>query len=111
MTELSEQAQMRLQQMREVYKQSLPDKLRDIERDWTDCKSTAWADGSVAELKTKVHRLAGSAGLYGFDGLGLAARELDIQLADVAEADKPEKEELLLSLMAHLESAFKEVLL
>lgn len=101
MSELSQQAQIRMQEMREKYKASLRNKQADIERHWESCMQSKWAEEPVSALKALVHKLAGSAGLYGFDALGDAARALDGAL--VGDSVK----EVILPLMVNLEAEFK----
>ena len=110
MLELSPQAQMRLQQMRDHYKQSLPDKKAELEASWATCREAAWQGESVAELKGLAHKLGGSAGLYGFDALGKAARALDLGLPAEAGALDKEGVAAILALMVQLESQFSVAL-
>ena len=106
MVELSQQAQMRLQQMRDNYKQSLPAKKNDLEEAWASCMQSQWEGDAVAELKSLAHKLGGSAGLYGFDTLGEASRALDAGLSGASlQADKASLQAVL-ALMVQLESQF-----
>lgn len=106
MVELSQQAQMRLQQMRDNYKQSLPAKKNELEAAWASCMASQWAGDTVAELKSLAHKLGGSAGLYGFDALGEASRALDTGLSGVFEPLNKADLQKVLALMVQLESQF-----
>jgi len=65
------------------YRASLAGKRADIGQAWqalcADCSDTA----SQAALLAVVHRLAGSAESYGFDGIGRLAAQLDRQLEPI----------------------------
>lgn len=106
MVELSPQAQMRLQQMRDNYKQSLPHKKAELEASWATCRDGGWQGECVAELKALAHKLGGSAGLYGFDELGEAARALDMGLSVGTTALDNDSVAPVLALMVQLESQF-----
>ena len=106
MVELSQQAQMRLQQMRDNYKQSLPAKKVELEDAWSACMKSSWQGSCVAELQGLAHKLGGSAGLYGFDGLGEAARALDSGLSATPAMLDKESVKPILALMVQLESQF-----
>lgn len=106
MVELSQQAQMRLQQMRDNYKQSLPAKKAELEAAWAACMQADWEEESVAALKTLAHKLGGSAGLYGFDDLGKAARALDLSLLEAGSTLDNDSLKPVLALMVQLESQF-----
>ncbi len=104
---LSQEAELKLQRMRESYKQSLADKKQDIERDWSQCLLSDWRRDEVHNLAARLHKLAGSAGLYGFTALGDAARELEKHLATLPQCAGSVDTQLL-GLMAELQSCFKE---
>lgn len=106
MVELSQQAQMRLQQMRDNYKQSLPAKKAEMELAWAECMQANWKGPCIAELKALAHKLGGSAGLYGFDDLGEASRSLDLALSGASVALDNDGVTPLLALMVQLESQF-----
>lgn len=110
MFELSPQAQVRLQQMRDNYRQALPLKKNELEASWAQCRKTGWSGASVAELKSLAHKLAGSAGLFGLDDLGAAAKALDrglpISAVPLINADVQQ----VLALMVQLESQFNVAL-
>jgi HPt (histidine-containing phosphotransfer) domain-containing protein len=106
MVELSQQAQIRLQQMRDNYKQSLPAKKNELEAAWAVCMESEWTEESVAALKSLAHKLGGSAGLYGFSELGEAARALDGALFSAPRQVDKAGVQVVLALMVQLESQF-----
>lgn len=76
---LSEQARKKVAAQRERYIESMPEKKRTIEQ-CLDQVSDLAGDGQTRrcdKLFQQVHRLAGSAGSYGFDSLGQAASVVD----------------------------------
>lgn len=97
---LSPGASRRMEAARSRYLQSLPDKLERIQRAWDAARAQGWSRDSFDHFRTLVHRLAGSAGSYGLDELGQAAKCLDHLLGTIppdeapAERVKALKEEL-----------------
>lgn len=72
----------RMEELRQRYAQSLPQKGRDIER----CRQ-AWAQApddraALIELHQQVHRLSGSAPAYGYDDIGALAQPIDAAIAE-----------------------------
>ncbi len=74
---LSREAQARQAQLLRKYIASLPEKQARIDNGWKQLQSSGWSAELLAKLKIEVHRLAGSAGSYGFDGLGAVALTLE----------------------------------
>lgn len=85
MSSLSPEAERLQARLRERYIDSLPDKRAAIDAAWQRVRSCGWRDRDVASLRNLAHRLAGSAGSYGLDALGLAACELDASLASAVD--------------------------
>ncbi|MBT8058376.1 MAG: Hpt domain-containing protein [Gammaproteobacteria bacterium] len=80
MTGLSPRAQELQARLLRRYLDSIPEKKAELERAWEAVQNDAWSADALARFKTPVHRLAGSAGSYGLDELGQAARALDVRL-------------------------------
>jgi len=73
----------KLNALKQQYLKSLPEKISDINQHWSACiKNQAIQDNL---LETSLHKLAGSAGLYGEDTLGEIAREIEIALSNHSE--------------------------
>ena len=72
----------RMEELRQRYAQSLPQKGRDIERQWQACRAAPDDRRALVELHQSVHRLSGSAPAYGFDELGALAQPIDATLAE-----------------------------
>lgn len=86
MTDLSEQARKRLEQQRIKYLEGLRDKtlaLNILDQDWRDGQLDVLMD-----IRHVAHKLAGSAGLYGFDALSRVARKLDEELRLTSPSEK-----------------------
>lgn len=77
MKDLSNLARERHAKLLRAYVASLPEKQARIEECWLQVQATDFSPGSMAGLRDLAHRLAGSAGSYGFDSLGEAAKTLD----------------------------------
>ena len=71
---------------------SLPEKRAGIEASWKQIQASQWSPESLAQLKNLAHRLAGSAGSYGFEELGALALNLDVAL----DSEVSSKEQRLL---------------
>ncbi len=80
MTGLSPRARELQARLLRRYLDSLPEKQAELEIAWQALQDMGWNAEPLANLKTPVHRLAGSAGSYGLEELGLAARTLDKSL-------------------------------
>lgn len=77
---LSPGAMERLALQRHKYLASLPAKRERILACWQGIQVNGWKCECFGDLKTQVHRLAGSAGSYGLANLGAAAKDLDALL-------------------------------
>lgn len=108
MTVLSEQAHKLITIQRRRYIESMPLKREAIVQCLTQV-TAAIRDGETAfcdKLFQQVHRLAGSAGSYGFETLGNAASAVDRYLiAHTPEAiNLPELESMLLTLVDEIDT-------
>jgi HPt (histidine-containing phosphotransfer) domain-containing protein len=75
-----------LDALKEKYASRLGERIAEIERVWGGVKAAGGAE-AVDDLTRLVHKLAGSAGMYGQKPLGEAARTLETALeAEPAEA-------------------------
>ena len=63
------------QQLRREYAASLPERLAELQSDLGSWR--AGAEASLASLRVRFHRLAGSGGSYGFVNLSALAREAE----------------------------------
>jgi len=72
----------RLAKIREQYRESLAGKADDLESCWRSAQSDFLALERVGELRNLVHKLGGSAGMYGYDMLASNAKALERQLVD-----------------------------
>lgn len=77
MIELSPQTLILLAAQQERYVAKLPGRKADIERVWVDIIQDIYRPKAVADLIEITHRIAGSAGSFGFKNLGLASRALE----------------------------------
>lgn len=85
MPALSPEAERQQARLLERYLDSLPDKRAAIEAAWRRVRSDGWKARDAAGLRVLAHRLAGSAGSYGLEALGIAAGALDESLAPPVE--------------------------
>ena len=78
---LSPQARGRLAAQERKYIDSFPEKGLRVESAWKQAENPATRRDGIECLRMEVHRLAGSAGSYGFEELGAVALKLDQLLA------------------------------
>jgi HPt (histidine-containing phosphotransfer) domain-containing protein len=91
---MSDPVDLALQELRREYLASLPARLDELHSDAAGFR--AGIPGAAAELRTKLHRLAGSGGSYGFSDLSSAARQAEQWLAtNPSPGDAPQLERLL----------------
>ncbi|MGB5488914.1 MAG: Hpt domain-containing protein [Lysobacterales bacterium] len=111
LTILSEQAQKLIAEQRRRYIDSMPDKRRAIRQ--CMLQFNAALQNSEPDLCDKlfqqIHRLAGSAGSYGFESLGLAASVVDRYLTanSLQVANLPELTSLLQNLLNEIDDVIR----
>jgi len=79
-TNLSREALLAQERLVRNYLASLPGKKAGIDACWQQVQASDWHHEEMAKLRLLVHRLAGSAGSYGLEELGVAATTLDESL-------------------------------
>lgn len=85
------------------YRERLPRRRRALAALWRRLPDDDESGGVSAELRLQVHRLAGSAGAFGFDRLSVAARQVDQLLKSwlfAAPAQRPPRAQLIAELAA-----------
>ncbi len=75
--DLSPQGRERLARLREKYRRSLDEKRSAIAAAHRAAVAADFAPEALAEFRHLVHKLAGSAGTYGFDGIFQCADALE----------------------------------
>lgn len=110
MAPLSPEAQALQKQLITRFVASAPEKRKRIEQAWDLVRQSEWSPEALAELRTLAHRLAGSAGSYGFDELGARALDLDVSLetVDASTSQRRLIERQLRGLVAALEAVEKK---
>lgn len=87
--ELSPAAQVKLAARKERYVASLKDKRAELERLASPILADDIQAATLEPLRDAVHKIAGSAGLYGFPELQSSASALDLALLKVGNLDDP----------------------
>ena len=103
---LSREAQALQAQLTRRFIASLPDKRASFEQCWKEVQASSWSPEPLGQLRTLAHRLAGSAGSYGFENLGAIALRLDISLAE--KADSEERRQVIMECTTNLIQALIE---
>jgi len=83
-THIADQA--RVDELRARYLASVPEKLNQLQDAWSRIQTEGWNAETVEPLRAMAHRLAGSAGSYGFRSQGQAAADLEDVLLRVSDA-------------------------
>jgi len=79
-----QQFQAFLELQRAEYRRTLPDKLAHVQALWLAAE-TGTGPADLAGLERLAHTLAGTAGTLGLREVGLAARALEVLLADTGQ--------------------------
>jgi len=77
----------KLEQLKLSYLRSLTAKSAEINGHWQRVLDTDFGTGALHDLKTIVHRISGSAGMYGLGDVSASAQRIDEQLTDAHGAD------------------------
>jgi diguanylate cyclase (GGDEF)-like protein len=92
------------------YSQNLPGKITAIENQW-QALQTNWNEDALHDFHREIHSLCGSAAIYGYEKVSLAARELEVYLRTMDE-DKmpltPEAEKEITTAIPKLRAAIAE---
>lgn len=80
MSGLSRKAQALQARLTRMFIATLPEKHASFEASWDQVRVSQWSPEPLAQLGTLAHKLAGSAGSYGFEELGALALKLDVAL-------------------------------
>ena len=77
MSELSPVAQAKVAKLREEYLISLQERLDTLNDCWQQFNSGTHKEDTLTTFRTGCHKLAGSAGSFGFDEISRVARSLE----------------------------------
>jgi HPt (histidine-containing phosphotransfer) domain-containing protein len=104
---LTEAQRAELQALAEAYRAELPRKMGLISGAAAQLRTEGWRPPELQPLYELVHRLAGSAAIYGFDGIGRAAADLEEWALAAMDEGLPEgRRHELAILLAALDEAF-----
>ena len=101
MAELTEDQRRQLESLRHAYEAELPEKVRSIARAAAFAGLRNWEPAEVQELHRLVHRLAGSAALWGFTAVSRTAGQLE-EVVMAAMGGSPPATEVLQSAIPRL---------
>jgi len=107
MATLTEAQRAELDALRRTYQAELPEKLELIAGAVEALQTGGWDKADLHALYLLIHKLAGSAAIYGFDGISRTAGEIEtwILAAPPGGVPEPRRGELL-PLVSALQSAF-----
>lgn len=99
--------EQKLASLRLRYFAELPDKLTEIKNIWHDMKSTSEFNNTA--LERALHKIAGSAGMYGANELTLSARKLENYLAEHHNTIKQTEIEIIESYLNDFENIISQL--
>jgi HPt (histidine-containing phosphotransfer) domain-containing protein len=106
-TRLTEAQRAELEALRQTYRAELPAKLGQI-AGAVDALHTGWGKAHLEALYDLIHKLTGSAAIYGFGQISHAAGELESWVLEALDGGLPEARRLeLTALMSPLREAFR----
>ncbi len=94
---MSEEA---LEALIKQYRQTFPQKIDDIEQALKQSSESGWTPQSIQPLAALIHRLAGSAGAYGFKEIYRLAAAADSQLKKLVAASTIAEDHIVEKLQA-----------
>ena len=77
MPELSIEAQQKVIELKKVYINSFPNKIKQLELCWKNIKSSLFSQSELEALRVACHKIAGSSGSYELLEISHAANELE----------------------------------
>ncbi len=80
----TQKLQETLRSLREQYARELPQRIAEVVELW-QLLTESWTSLKAKELAYHLHRIAGTAGSFGFSDVGDIARQLDQQLTSLYE--------------------------
>jgi HPt (histidine-containing phosphotransfer) domain-containing protein len=90
MADSTDSVHARLAELCEQYRQGLVARLIQVETTWQRYVEDPPQSETIAEFRGEVHRIAGSAGIFGLPRIGETALALDRFLDSLAEANNKE---------------------
>ena len=107
MTRLTEAQRAQLEALRQSYRAELPAKLQLIRGAAETLDAGGWEKPHLTAFYELVHKLAGSAAIYGFGGISRAAGEIESWTLAALDGGRPQDRRRELSaLMSALHEAF-----
>jgi HPt (histidine-containing phosphotransfer) domain-containing protein len=71
------------------YAAALPEQADEVRRLWEACVSAPGDRGAAEELHARAHRLAGTAGSFGFHEVSAASARMEAALVDALQTSRP----------------------
>lgn len=107
MARLTEAQRAQLDALRQSYRAELPDKLGLIGDAVDTLHAGGWEKAHLHALYDLIHKLAGSAAIYGFTGISRAAGDMESWALEALDGGLPESRRLELgALMSALRDAY-----
>jgi chemotaxis protein histidine kinase CheA len=105
-----EELEKRLAELREGFRDELPQRLDDISTAWRVLQESGWNDGNAETLERLAHSLAGAGATFGLASISEAARALELAVEALRTGEAPSDDELvpIADLLVALSSAIQQ---
>ena len=75
----------KFERIREIYVESFPEKIQTLREHWAAVNSAEDYLAHLAELRTEVHKIAGSSGSHEFNNIHVLAKQVEMQILEVVD--------------------------
>lgn len=105
-----EELEKRLAELREGFRDELPQRLDDISTAWRVLQESGWNDDNAETLERLAHSLAGAGATFGLASISEAARALELAVEALRTGEAPSDDELvpIADLLVALSSAIQQ---
>jgi len=105
-----EELEKRLAELREGFRDELPQRLDNISTAWRVLQESGWNDDNAETLERLAHSLAGAGATFGLASISEAARALELAVEALRTGEAPSDDELvpIADLLVALSSAIQQ---
>jgi len=77
----------KFERIREMYVESFPEKIQQLRQCWAELNSTTTYQEPLSELRTEVHKIAGSSGSHEFNDVYALAKNVESKIVEVLDEE------------------------
>ncbi len=89
MDERTNDLKAKLENLSIEFKQNLPSKIDQINKIWLSLRNGGWDLDQLNELRSQVHKIAGSGGIFGFSDVSDVALKIESSLDEAIPLKRP----------------------